>query len=371
MRELSGLKVCFVAGTLGQGGAERQLYYMLRVLRQHRAEVRVLCLTKGEYWQERIESLGIPVIWVGQSNSRVQRLLAIIRELRRTPPDVLQSQHFYTNIYVAAAARLLGLREVGAIRNNAIDEVGANRGLLGRLSLIGARTVAANSRTGIENAVALGMSRDRLRFLPNTVDISQFKFANERRGGPIRLLTVGRMVQQKRFDRFVRLVAAVRSRTDVPVQGVLVGDGCQWGSLLEQASALHLGQDALDFVGSQADTIPYYRTADVLVLTSDWEGTPNVILEAMASGLPVVATRVGGISDIVLDGRTGYLVDSWDEAGLVNATVDLVENPERRKAYGHAGREFVTSRHAVSRIGFELRQLYDSVMEQPSTMNSS
>jgi glycosyltransferase involved in cell wall biosynthesis len=367
MRELAGLKVCFIAGTLGQGGAERQLYYMVRALRQHGAEPRVLCLTNGEYWQDRIEALGIPVKWVGQSHSRVLRLRAILRELRREPADVLQSQHFYTNIYVAAAARILDVREVGALRSNAIDEIGANRGFLGRLSLLGPRTVAANSRTGIENAVALGMSRNRLHFLPNVVDTSQFEsFADESRGGPLRILTVGRMVRQKRFDRFVRVVAAVRNRTDIPIQSVLVGDGPLRARLLKQASALGLGRDDLEFVGPEADTVPHYRTADVLVLTSDWEGTPNVILEAMASGLPVVATRVGGVSDIVLDGRTGYLVDPWDENGFVDAIVDLAENPQRRQAYGRAGREFVMSRHALSRIGVELNQLYHSVLRQAS-----
>jgi glycosyltransferase involved in cell wall biosynthesis len=371
MRELAGLKVCFVVGTLGQGGAERQLYYMLRALREQGAAPRVLCLTEGEYWQEKIEALGIPVVWVGQRRSRLHRLRAIIRELQREPADVLQSQHFYTNIYVAAAARLLGLREIGAVRSNAIDEVGANRGLLGRLSLIGPRTVAANSRTGIENAVALGMPRDRLRFLPNAVDTFQFELADGKNGGPVRLLNAGRLVHAKRFDRFVRVLATIRRRTRVPVKGIIIGDGPHRARLLTQAKSLSLGPDSLELLGVEAEMGPHYHEADILVLTSDWEGTPNVILEAMASGLPVVATSVGGVSEIVVDGQTGYLVDAWDENGLVDAILDLVENAERREAFGRAGREFVTSRHAVSSIGFELRQLYDSLVEHPSRTNGS
>src|SRR6266566_5056505 len=102
MRELRGLKVCFLAGTLGQGGAERQLFYMLTALKHSGALPRVLSLTEGEHWHERIESLGVPVTWVGQSRFRLERLRKIVEELKRDPPDIFQSQHFFANIYVTA-----------------------------------------------------------------------------------------------------------------------------------------------------------------------------------------------------------------------------------------------------------------------------
>ena len=193
MRDLTGLKVCFVAGTLGQGGAERQLYYMLRALKEHGAVPRVLSLTKDEYWEDRIRALGVPVTWVGQTHSRLQRLRAIIREIRREPAEILQSQHFYTNIYVAAAARFLGLHEIGALRSDAINEVGANSGRLGWLSLRAPRVIAANSRQAIENAVGLGIARSRLNFLPNVVDTSR-SLKPQTPAKVVRVLTIGRLV---------------------------------------------------------------------------------------------------------------------------------------------------------------------------------
>src|SRR5213593_4389041 len=133
--DLAGMKVSFVAGTLGQGGAERQLFYMVKALVETGARPRVLCLTRGEFWEERITSLGVPVTWVGERPSRLARTRAIVAELKRERPDILQSQHFYTNLYVVAAARVLGVREIGAIRCNAAWEVSDLGDTLGRLSL--------------------------------------------------------------------------------------------------------------------------------------------------------------------------------------------------------------------------------------------
>ena len=127
-------KITFVAGTLGQGGAERQLFYILKALRQHQVEVRLLCLTQREFWETRIQDLGVSVTWAGESSSRLMRLRRILSELRQHRPDVLQSQHFYTNLYVALAARALGLREVGAVRNDVFSEIADGGRLLGRFS---------------------------------------------------------------------------------------------------------------------------------------------------------------------------------------------------------------------------------------------
>src|SRR6266403_5610096 len=106
MRDFSKLKICFLAGTLEHGGAERQLFYMLRALCRRGAAPRLLSLDRGEFWEEPIRSLGVPVTWVGQQQSRLARLVRILRELRANPPDVLQSQHFFANGYVGLSALL-------------------------------------------------------------------------------------------------------------------------------------------------------------------------------------------------------------------------------------------------------------------------
>src|SRR6185503_21148823 len=113
--------------------------------------------TRGEVWEERIAKLGIPVIWVGQQRSRLARLMRIVRELRANPPDIIQSQHFYTNLYAVAASRLLRRHDIGAVRNTGIFEVSANGMIFGRLGLRTPRLIAANSRNALRNAAAMGI----------------------------------------------------------------------------------------------------------------------------------------------------------------------------------------------------------------------
>jgi glycosyltransferase involved in cell wall biosynthesis len=362
MLELTGLRVCFIAGTLGQGGAERQLYYMLRVLTEHGAHPRVLCLTRGEYWEGPFERLGVSVTWVGEGRSRLTRLRRILGDVSRDSTDILQSQHFYANLYATTAAWLRGVPAIGAIRNDGINELGANRGLLGQLMLRGPRLIAANSQTGIRNATALGVRPENLRFLPNVVDTSQFAPHESTSSDRIRLLIVGRLVPQKRVDRFLRVLAATRKATCDGVRGIIVGDGPELPRLRRLASELDLCGDAVTFHGTSSDVGRFYREADLLVMTSDWEGTPNVALEAMASGLPVVATTVGGLPDVVRHEQTGLLADPHDELALIDGIVRLAQEPDLRARFGRCGRSHVMEHHSLTRLATELRELYSATI---------
>src|SRR5436190_21787367 len=118
MTAISHPNVCFLAGTLDRGGAEQQLFYMLKALRASGAHPRLLCLQDGGFWEKRIQELGVSVTWVGKERSRLTRLLCITRELGKSPPDLFQSQHFYTNVYGGAAARMKRIPAIGAMRNN-------------------------------------------------------------------------------------------------------------------------------------------------------------------------------------------------------------------------------------------------------------
>jgi len=110
------------------------------------------------------------------------------------------------------------------------------------------------------------------------------------------------------------------------------------------------------------DPAPLYRKADVFVLTSDHEGTPNVILEAMACGLPVVATAVGGVPDLVQDGVTGFLCAPRDTAGIVAALARLAGDPVLRREMGERARVHVERCHARDRLPDLLESLYRTAL---------
>jgi glycosyltransferase involved in cell wall biosynthesis len=365
MRNLPRLKVCFLAGTLGQGGAERQLFYLFQTLCQAGATPRLLSLDQGAFWEEKIKDLGVRVTHVSVA-SRLQRLLLLLKELRKDRPDVLQSQHFFTNAYVAVAARWLQLSGIGAMRSNGISEVNGCGTIGGWLNLRLPTMLAANSQLAIQYAIANGVPASRLYFLPNVVDTEWFKPPTADSGKPLTLIAVGRLVKPKRFDRFISILGRLRTHFGLNVRGLIVGPESRNEELrpeLEhQARSLGLFPGVIEFCGGVSDLRAVYQEAAVCVLTSDFEGTPNVLLEAMASGLPVVATKVGGVPGIVQHGQTGFLHELNDLEGMATALAELAKNSRLRIEMGRRARAFVEERHNLQRLPAYLNGLYQQVL---------
>src|SRR5438552_2192864 len=246
MLDLARLNICFLAGTLEHGGAERQLFHMLQALRQRGAAPRVLCFDRGQFWEEPIRSLGVSVTWVGRRQSRLARLVCVLRELRNDRPDLFQSQHFFANAYVGLSAFLLGVNGIGAMRNEGAAEMLANGPIGGRLHLHLPRIIAANTRVAIAQAIARGVPPSRLYFLPNVVDTQRFKpeggAAAPRKLSGLTLLAVGRLTKQKRFDRFISVLGRLRAESNAEVRGWIVGPAQDHGLRKElEAQAARLG----------------------------------------------------------------------------------------------------------------------------------
>jgi len=361
------MKVGFLAGTLGRGGAERQLVFMLQALINEGIEARVLCLTNGEAFEQEIRDLGVEVDWIGRSQSRVFRLGSLVRNLRKSPVDILQSAHFYTNIYVAIAARILGVRSIGAIRNDLISEITAN-GSFGKWQVALPNVLIANSRLAVKRALATGVQPEGINLLLNAVSERNPDFKLDS-GENLQVLFAGRLVPQKRPELFIELVSQLRDA--FPQQAfkfMVAGDGPLRSGLEQMANDLGLMGTELIFLGEQSHIDEVYRTTDILVLTSRHEGTPNVILEAMSHGVPVVATRVGGVPEIVPEG-CGILVDPNDFAGLFRSVSSLVHDYDLRNRMGRRAQEYVRKNHSIGYLQERLKIIYSGLMEKNRSGN--
>jgi glycosyltransferase involved in cell wall biosynthesis len=378
MPDLSKLRICYIAGTLGQGGAERQLFYAVQALHQNGASVRVLFFEPGGFWETPIKDLGVPVMCVGEGGSRFRRIVRIVKLLKEEPVDIVQAQHFYTNAYAAVAALLLNCAGIGGLRSSGqFDFTQAGR-IGGRVSLHLPKILAGNSRTSIEYAMKRGIESSRLYFLPNVVDTDRFTPADDdgaNRGNvPVTLLAVGRLAREKRFDRFISIVHGLRC-SGLDVRAWIVGSARPGENprpkLERQAAELGLFPHFLQFLGSAADIASIYRQSTVFVLTSDHEGTPNVLLEAMAMGLPVVTTAVGGVPDIVKDGETGLLIPRDDLKAQVTVIARLIRDPVLRTRIGKQARSYIEEDHSVHRLPAHLNRLYELAFSRIRTRLSA
>jgi glycosyltransferase involved in cell wall biosynthesis len=172
---------------------------------------------------------------------------------------------------------------------------------------------------------------------------------------------VGRMTGVKDTATALEILRATRER-GVEAVLCLVGDGPDRERLEQAAHDLGIAR-ACYFVGYQEDVAGYYRLFDAFLLPSVTEGTPVSAIEALASGTPVVANRVGGVPDVVRDGVDGYLVDPGDVEGAATSLATLAANPELGERLGSAGRARVLERYSVSRLVDDVDRLYRSLLE--------
>lgn len=349
------MKVAFLAGTLGRGGAERQLLFMLRALRDTGVEARVLCLTRGEAFEKPIRDLGIEVDHVGQSGNQLFRLGKIVQNLRSKPADIIQSAHFYTNIYAAVAGRFLGVPSIGAIRNDLTSELAAN-GRFGKWQLNLPKRLIANSQLAYDRALALGIQSDRIDLVRNVVETSTMRTPGN--DGTVNVLFAGRLVEQKRPEIFVKLAHEMKVKfSDLELSFSIVGDGPLRSKLERMSEELGLKAPFLNFRGEVGDMSAVYEESDVLVLTSEHEGTPNVVLEAMSHGIPVVATRVGGVPEILTD-ECGFVVDPANFGEILESLSILCKNPDLRAKMGAKGAEYVGKNHSIKYLQERLNSVY-------------
>jgi glycosyltransferase involved in cell wall biosynthesis len=202
----------------------------------------------------------------------------------------------------------------------------------------------ANSYRARQNLVSRGIKPHKMEVLPNVIDLQDFDARSVLPPGislpskRVIVAAVGSLHACKRFDRFIEALALARRR-EPALAGVIAGEDCgAKAALQERANSLGLAPNDLTFLG-EFDRVPaLLARAALLVLTSDYEGFPNVILEAMAARLPVITSPAGDAGLVVQHGKTGYVVEPEDTQGMAGLMVRLARTPSMRMNFGEAGR---------------------------------
>jgi glycosyltransferase involved in cell wall biosynthesis len=218
--------------------------------------------------------------------------------------------------------------------------------------------LVANSR-GLKELAQAFDSRFPIQVIPNGVDLKRFAPPLHRQWSPPRLLFVGRLVYQKGLDI---LLPALSELKHLPWELTVVGDGPYRGALKKAALALGISE-RINFTGWQHNDnlVRQYQAANIFVFPSRHEGMPNVVLEAMACGLPVIATSIAGNEELITHGKTGLLVPPEDSINLMEALSALLSNPELCKQIGGASRKRVGQHFAWGSVAKQYIELLNSV----------
>jgi glycosyltransferase involved in cell wall biosynthesis len=355
-------KIAFVIGQLAQGGSERQLYTLLEHCDRGRW-VPVVYVSRGPmgFWDDPIRALGIPVILL--HGNPIMRMWQFRQSCRAKRIRRFFSWAGHTNAYGLALLGL-GIRRIGSFRNVFRSEM---FGRFGRISswinLAIVSTIVCNSQETTDAVRRRVGDRKRVVYVPNSVqpveDVAYYRRTWRQRlgisAGDVLILGVGRLTPQKNYDRFIEVVARVHRTT--PIKVVVAGrdDGCL-GSLQHQVDQAGIEPGVVRFIGPVPDARELMCAADVFMLSSDYEGMPNVVLEAMAAGVPCVCTRVNGVSALIEHGINGFITDHRADA-LAEKALLLVRDKKLREEMGGRASERMNGSFDPKVIAARLWQL--------------
>lgn len=367
------IRVMHVVQSLEVGGLENGVVNLLNQLSDERFNHVVCCLTHAGRLAERIQSKDVEIVEMGLPTDRFRfPVMKLRRLLRQWAPDIVHTRGWGT-IDAIVAARVAGVSRVihGEHGREAADPQGLNpkRNLIRRaLSPMVDRFVCVSEDLRRWLISTVGISERKVLAIHNGVDIGRFQAqarddVRRRLGlGETEFIigTVGRLDPVKDHVSLLAAFAPIAKRSP-NARLLVVGGGPMRQKIESQVISLGLsGQIFL--LGDRHDVATILNAFDVFALTSIAEGISNTILEAMASRLPVVATRVGGNPELVQDGTTGRLVEARDVAALTTAFAGYFEDREMCVRHGAAARIRAEKHFSLERMATDYAELYSDVL---------
>jgi glycosyltransferase involved in cell wall biosynthesis len=363
------VKILHIISSGGMYGAEAVILNMSRTLNEgpHSSALGVFSNSANPNLQlheaaakEGIESHLIPC------NGQIDRTVpASIRELvSRTHADIVHAHGYKADIYVYFALRGSGVPFVSTCHNWIDNDLVVSLyGMADRFVLRNYAGVVAVSGEVKQRLLKAGVREDKIHLVRNGIDLRVFDNASPSLGNrslldrPPLVGLVGRLGHEKGVDIFLRAAALVL--VDYPsAKFVVAGDGPDLEKLELLIDELKL-RESVSMLGRRDDMPSVYASLDILVSSSRLEGLPMTILEGMASRLPLVATSVGDVATVVLDGRTGVLVPPENAALLASGILNLLRNPEQRKRLGTAARKLIEDEFSAGRMTTDYLRVYE------------
>jgi glycosyltransferase involved in cell wall biosynthesis len=362
------IRVLHLHKITGVGGSERHLLTLLPALRARGVDARFLGLdvpgSDAPRFYAALERAGVPhrsVRCTFDANPRM--VVDVIRAVRAERPDLLHTHLVHADLYGATAAALLRVPVVSSRHNDDRYLLGPFRHVDRAFARPARRIIAISNavhrfleRAGLppEKILTIHYGLDRLPDAHSELRPVDLGIAPDASV----VLAIGRLTAQKDHPTLLRAFARVRERHPDAVL-VILGVGPLEAETRRLVTQLRL-DDAVLLPG-RLEIRDWLERADLFVHTARWEGFGLVLLEAMLAGLPIVATRVSAVPEVVSDGQTGFLCEPGDDAGIGEALNALLADPARSATLGAAGLARARAHFSVERMAIRTASLYDDV----------
>ncbi len=373
------IKILFIAGQLGLGGAEKQLYFLVKELIKNGFLVTIIDFypEQNGYWRGPISDLGINIISY-YKQPRIKKILILIRDILQIDPDILHGWHFHTNIYANIIGRICNVPiRIGSIRENPIYWPGFY--FYQFLSLFGLDLIISNSLVSTSDAQKIlkkPFFKKRIISIPNFVDspnyeneFKSYSIINSEKQERIKIVGIGRLNKNKNWELIIHACELLKDEGR-EIEFSIIGDGPEKENLLKLIEDLNL-EDNIFLLGSIPNISCQLTRYDIFCLCSHIEGMPNVVMEASAVGLPVVATKVGGLVEIVEDGNTGFLIEDNYLDQLVDKMRNLILDPSLREKMGKAGSKKMAVEYSYEKYVSTYISIYSKLLNEKINVESN
>jgi L-malate glycosyltransferase len=365
-------RILHIIKGLGRGGAERLLVSTIGCHGDHLRFDVVYFLEKKDHLVQDLRARGCNVICLPSANviAMLLRLPQLIRMIRKNRYQVLHAHLPWAGILARVAGYFTKLPVVYT-EHNLFNRYNIITRFVSRLTFSWQSQVIAVSRQ-VKTVLDAEVEPDvPLRIITNGVDVSEFyrpafdaAAFRKKMGLPHQLIigTVTALTPQKRIDRWIEV--AEKLCVQFPdVHFVIVGDGVLRNELEERAQAL-IASGRLRFTGITTEPSSWLACIDIFLMSSDFEGLPVAMLEAMSMECAVVTTNVGGIGEVIRHEKEGLLSPAEDVGQLIAHVSRMIRNPSERKTIGHDARQRVIEAFSVAAMVRNLESVYDDVLKK-------
>jgi len=365
------MNILYVVTSLDVGGTQKMLYETIKNMDRDKYQIVVCSLKKGGIYGKILSDLDIKIISLKMNNRSgllnififIPSVLKLSKIIHKEKIDIVHSWLFQANIISRISARLAGVnRVISSVR--VMEQEKKWQLFIERITSNLCKKIIVNSRALknflLEKNVA---DSEKIEVIYNGIEVSEnsdkrniFKELGLKENEKI-IGTVGRLHKQKGIEYFLESAKIILPSVGFPLKFIIVGDGPERKKLESKARRLGIKNEVL-FTGIREDAINLISIMDIFVLPSLWEGTPNVVLEAMLWGKPVISTEVGGVPELIENQVDGILVKPGNPVALADAVLQALKNERESIQMGIRAKEKVKKYFSIEKMVEQTERLY-------------